>query len=817
LPLGEIGKIGVAVAPSDSARVYALIEARDGGLFRSDDGGENWERASAARVLRQRAWYYATMTVDPTNADVVWFPQVNLVKTADGGKTLVSVKGLNHGDNHDVWIDPTDTRRIIVGNDGGVNLSSDGGRSWFAPSIPLAQFYNIDADERIPYHVGGTMQDWGTSSGPAYVLRGNGAPNVADFYVVGGGEAGDFVFDRQLPGHIYAGEYSGYISHYQEGSGQTRNVSIYPHNMSGHGAEEAKYRFQWTAPIVASAYDPQVLYHGANVLFRTEDRGVHWHAISDDLTRNDKSKQKWAGGPLTGDNTGVEVYDTIFSIAESAFDKNQIWVGTDDGLVQLTRDGGKSWSNVTPAKLPQWAAVEGIAASRKDAGTAYVVVDARRHDDTHPYLFRTRDYGKSWEQLGKGLPADQHLFVLREDPTDANLLYVGAERGVFFSRDGGASFDDLRLNLPATGVADIEVRHDDLILGTRRSIWVLDDLSSLRAFAPSIRSEAVHLFKPRPAYRFRLDARWDHDGATDPAPLGLIVDYWLKDEVHAEAGDDDKPAAPEAARRNEFKLEIADAQGRIVRTLTSTAKPLKYPKDDADEPTEDDVKPELTRDQGLNRIVWDLRYDGAKRLEKAKIDAGQPEQGILAPPGVYTLKLTAAGHTLTTTAEIKPDPHSPVPAAELEQNVAYALRARDALNQLVADVEAIRAIREQVAIVKRLSADDAAHHDVRAAADAVLARCDELDLELQNPKAEVVYDVLAGRHGGAKLYSQIAPLYSDIGSSDYAPTQGQSSELEAALAEKTALETKVAALRTNEVARLEEQMRAANMARELVP
>jgi photosystem II stability/assembly factor-like uncharacterized protein len=817
LPLGEMGKIGVAIARSDPMRVYALIEAKDGGLFRSDDGGENWERASAARVLRQRAWYYMTMTIDPRDPDIVWFPQVNLVKTVDGGKTLVSVKGLHHGDNHDLWIDPTDTRRIIVGNDGGVDLSNDGGKSWWSPSLPLAQFYNIDADDRIPYHVGGTMQDQGTSSGPAYVLRGNGAPLVADFYVVGGGEAGDFVYDRALPGHIYAGEYSGYISHYQELTGQFRDVTIYPHNMSGHGAIDGKYRFQWTAPIVASNYDAATLYHGANVLFKTTDRGAHWTAISGDLTRNDKSKQKWAGGPLTGDNTGVEIYDTIFSIAESPAAKDQIWVGTDDGLVQLTRDGGRSWQNVTPAKLPQWGTVECIEASRKDAGTAYVVVDNRRMNDVHPYLFRTRDFGKSWEQLAKGLPDDQHLFVLREDPTDANLLYVGSERGVFFSRDGGASFEDLRLNLPAIGVADIEVKHDDLILGTRRSIWVLDDVSSLRQFVPSVRNEAVHLFKPRPAYRFRLDTRWDHDGATDAAPLGMIVDYWIKDPGKDEPTDDDHPASPDAAHRNEVKLEISDAQGKIVRTLSTIARPLKYPKDDADQPLEDEEKPELTREEGFNRVVWDMRYEGSKRLEKAKIDAGEPERGITAPPGVYTLKLIAGGKSVTTTAEIKADPHSPVPAAELQQNVAYALRARDALDQLVGDVETLRAIREQAQSIKRLVADDAAHRELRAGAEAVIKRCDELERDLHNPKAEVVYDVLGGREGGAKLYSQISPLYSDIQTSDYAPTQGQSEELEADLAEKAALEAKIAAFRSGEVARLEEQMRAANLPRVLVP
>src|SRR5262245_23399915 len=319
LPVGEWGKIGVRVAPSNPNVVYALIEAKDGGLFRSDDAGKTWVQVSASRALRQRPWYYSTLTIDPHNPDVVWFPQVNLLRTVDGGRTIKSVEVDIHGDHHDIWIDPDDPRRMIDGNDGGIGVTNDG-VTWYAPPLPTPQFYNIDADDRFPYHVGGTIQDWGTASGPAFTLRGGengGGPNLGDFDIAGGGEAGDFVYDPAEPGHIYAGEYSGYLSHYQEGTGNTRDISIYPRNFSGVPAEKARYRFQWTAPIADSPHDPKVLYHGANVLFRTVDRGATWTAISPDLTRNDRAKQEWSGGPITGDITGVEVYDTIFSIAES--------------------------------------------------------------------------------------------------------------------------------------------------------------------------------------------------------------------------------------------------------------------------------------------------------------------------------------------------------------------------------------------------------------------------------------------------------------------------------------------------------------------
>ena len=818
LPEGPWGKVGVRVAPSNSKVVYALIEAKEGGLYRSNDGGETWALASDSSSLRQRAWYYTCLTIDPTNADIVWFPQVPLHKTVDGGKTIVSVDAKIHGDHHDIWIDPKDPRRIMSGNDGGVGISIDGGTTWAAPAMPTPQFYNIDADERWPYHVGGTIQDWGTASGPAYTLRrgdAGGGPTLGDSWAVGGGEAGDFVYDRMTPGTIYAGEYGGYISHYQEGVGNYRSVGVYPRDLSGTPAKDAKYRFQWSAPIAASPHDPKVLYHGANVLFRTTDRGATWEAISPDLTRNDKSKQQWSGGPITGDITGVEVYDTIFSIAESPLSAGEIWVGTDDGLVQLTRDGGKTWTNVTPGKLPEWGTVEAVEPSRRNPGTAYVVVDARRLDDPRPYLFRTRNYGKSWDPLGKGLPDDQHLFVVREDPTNPDLLYVGSERGLYMSRDGGASFFDIRNNsLPAVGVADIEVKHDDLILGTRRGIWILDDVTALRAFDAGVKAEPVHLFAPRKSYRNRLEFRWDElvDTGSHNAPYGMTITYWLKDEpAETPAGHKASPNDP-----NELRLEIFDSQGALVRTLSSVPKPDRYGKDDPDEPSEPH-KPALTKTQGLNRIQWDLRHEGAKRPDDAKVDAGNPEQGPLVLPGKYTLNLTAGGRTLTTEAEVAADPRSVATMEELRANYDFALRVGGALDRLEMDIETVRAIRAQAADIARRTAKNPAAKELQATSDALVKRCDEIEHRMHNPDAKVVYDVLAGRDGGAKLYSQLSNLYSDIQASDFAPTQGQSGQLEENLAALAAVEAELTAIQGGELARLEAQATVLGLPHVIVP
>jgi photosystem II stability/assembly factor-like uncharacterized protein len=818
LPEGPWGKVGVRVAPSNSKIVYALIEAKEGGLYRSNDGGETWALASDSSSLRQRAWYYTCLTIDPTNADIVWFPQVPLLKTVDGGKTIVSLDPKIHGDHHDIWIDATNPRRVMSGNDGGVGISIDGGATWSSPAMPTPQFYNIDADDRYPYHVGGTIQDWGTASGPAFTLRRGdkgGGPTLGDNWVGGGGEAGDFVYDPAQPGSIYAGEYGGYISHYQEGVGNFRSVGVYPRDLSGTPAKEAKYRFQWTAPIADSPHDPKVLYHGANVLFRTTDRGATWEAISPDLTRNDKSKQQWSGGPITGDITGVEVYDTIFSIAESPLAAGEIWVGTDDGLVQITRDGGKNWTNVSSKKWPEWGTVEAIEPSRRDAGTAYVVVDARRLDDPRPYLFRTRNYGQSWDQLGKGLPDDQHLFVVREDPANAELLYVGSERGLYMSRDGGASFVDIRNgNLPAIAVVDIEVRHDDLILGTHRGIWILDDVTPLRAFDASVKAEPAHLFAPRKSYRNRLEYRWDDliDPGSHNAPYGMTITYWLKDEpAETPAGHKSSPDDP-----NELTLEIFDSQGALVRTLSSVPKPNRYTRDDPDQPSEPN-KPALTRTQGLNRIQWDLRHEGAKLIENAKIDAGNPEKGPLVLPGEYTLKLTAGGRTLTTSAEVAADPRSTATPADMQANYAFALRTGAALDRLEQDIEAVRAIRAQASDIAKRTAKNPAAKDLQATADTVVKRCDEIEHQMHNPEAKVVYDVLAGRKGGAKLYSQLSNLYTDIQGSDFAPTQGQRGQLEENLASLSAIESELAAMKGGDLARLESQATALGLPHVIVP
>ncbi len=796
LPKGEWGRIGIAIAPSDSLRLYALIEAKEGGLFRSDDGGETWKRQNAQRALQQRNWYFSTLTIDPRNADIIWFPQVPLLRSIDGGKTVQQIDGTRHGDHHDVWIDPTDTRRIIVGNDGGIDLSRDGGKTWFAPRLPLAQLYNIDVDDRVPYHVGGTMQDEGTFSGSSN-SRFDDGNTLANWIYAGGGEAGDFLYDRGHVGHAYAGEYSGYISHHVEGSGDYRNISAYPFNNSGHGAEDLKYRIQWTAPIAASPHDSKVIYHGANVLLRSRDQGSTWNAISPDLTRNDKSKQKWSGGPITGDNTGVEIYDTIFSIAESPLQKGLIWVGSDDGLIHLSRDDGATWSNVTSKAWPEWATVESIEPSRRDAAVAYAAIDAHRINDFRPHVFVTRDYGRSWKRITMGLPEDMHVFVVREDERLAGMLYLGGERGVFVSHDDGAHWESLQLNLPPVAVVDIEARHDDLVLGTRgRSVWILDDVSALRDLDAAARERDLHLLASKPAVHLRKGWRWDSQGEIEDAPDGARISYWLKEES----------AKP-------LTLEIRDGSGLLVRTLRSDAKPARWPEDDADEPAAP-PKAALSLDAGLHRVIWDLRHEGARIPVRAKVDLGDPEEGAAVLPGVYALRLIHGDRVSTGSIEVRSDPESTASIDDRTAALEFQLALRDALNRNADAIDLVRAAREQSAdIVTRLKERQP---EVVKAAQSVVDRSDAIEAKLHNPKAEVVYDILSFP-GGAQLYSQISPLYAFALQSDRPPPQGQrerwaelSSELDALLAD-------IDALKRNEIAALESALSAAKIPRLILP
>jgi len=757
LPEGIWGKVGIAIAPSDSRRVYALIEAEKGGLFRSDDGGGSWELATANRALRQRAWYYSTLTVHPTNPNEVWFPQVPMLKSIDGGKTIEYAKGLFHGDHHDLWFDPTNPKRMIVANDGGVNISTNGGASWFSPPLPISQFYHVSVDNRRPYHVAGAMQDLGTAQAPSDTLtRGI---HLTDWHDVGGGEAGHVYSDPSDPNIVYAGEYLGIITRYDHRTRESRNVSAWPENPSGLGGEDMRYRFQWTAPITGSPFDPKVVYHGAQVIFRTRDGGQTWTAISPDLTRNDKSKQKWTGGPITGDNTGVETYGTVFAIAESPKQKGLIWAGSDDGLVHVTTDDGKTWKNVTAAMpgFPAWGTVSMIEPSPFDAGTAFVVVDAHRLDDMRPYLYATTDLGQTWKRIDGGLAPDVYLHAVREDPEKRGQLYLGTERGVMFSTDHWQNWRPLQLNLPTVAVHDLQVKDGDLIVGTHgRSLWILDDLQPVREYSDRIAAEAVSLFAPQETIRWHYaSGNWGTRGGFSNPPRGAAIYYALKDEV-----------------KGELKIEILDARNRVVRTLSSTV-PEPMGSGDFEDP--EDLKGEaLPRSAGVQRAVWDLAYDGAVKIKGGRIDTGDPREGPRVPPGTYTVRLTAGGKTLSAPLKVVPDPRGDLPQADLEAQSAFAVRVRDNISKVTGLVNQLRSVQTQLKARNTTLEERKAEAPVAELikeSDAAVKRAFALEDKLHNPTAEVVYDILAMR-GGARLYSRLSPLQMWAAESNGPPTSG---------------------------------------------
>jgi photosystem II stability/assembly factor-like uncharacterized protein len=801
LPKGPWGKVGVAVAPSDGRRVYALIEADKGGLYRSDDGGDTWRAVNTEHTVRQRAFYYSTITVDPKNADVVWCPNVSLFRSIDGGKTIQPFRIRGHGDHHDLWIDPRNPRRMINGNDGGVVITTDAGESWYTPPLPISQFYHVAADNQIPYHVSGAMQDLGTAGGPSNSLAFGGIAR-SDWISVGGGESGFTVPDPTEPGAVYAGSYGGYITRYDPKTKQVYSISAYPHTAVGKGGDELRYRFQWTAPIMMSPHDPHVVYHAANVLFKTTDDGLHWTAISNDLTRNDKSKQKWSGGPITGDNTGVEIYCTIFALAESPKQKDLLWAGTDDGLLHVSRDGGKHWTNVTGkiAGLPEWGTVSCIEASPFDAGTAYVVVDNHRLDDMRPYLFKTSDYGQTWHKLAAKLPQDIHLHAVREDPKQKGLLYLGSDRGVSFSVDDGTTWQSLTLNLPPVPVHDLVVKDNDLVIATHgRSLWIFDDLTPIRALTPAIAAENVHLFPVQPAVRWRYHGgSFDRSAEANP-PQGAVVHYYLK-----------------AKPKGEVTLNILDGKGTKVRTLSSKPEPGAESGGDTEGFRRRSGPRLLPTEAGINRAGWDLTYTGPTAITGAMAWPPPPTEGPLVKPGTYTAKLTVDGTSLTSPVVVQHDPRVQISETVYDEQLQLALALRDEVTKLSGMVKQIRSMKQQLGAKKELWKENPKAKELVKRGEALVGKLDGLEGKLHNPKAKIPYDLL-GQRGGAQLYSQLNNLFYSVMESDMPPTQGVREQHAEQSRELTRLSSELKSLITGDLAKLNETAKRLDIPSIVVP
>jgi photosystem II stability/assembly factor-like uncharacterized protein len=662
-----------------------VIEAKEsGGLYRSDDGGDTWAGVNDDQRYRQRAWYFTHIFADPRSVDTVYVLNTGMFRSTDGGKTF-SLLPAPHGDHHGLWIDPANPDRLINANDGGVNISLDGGRTWtLQNNQPTAQFYHVIADNQWPYYLYGTQQD--NSSVAIATFDDSGVISRWSWFDFGG-ETGYVAPDPTDHNLVYGGN-EGSVFRFDRRSQQTQDVSVWPLDVAGHGAKDLECRYNWTSPLMISPHDPNTIYSANNRLFRSRDRGMSWEAISPDLTRNDKSKQEPSGGAITLDITSVEYCDTIFALAESPTQKDLLWAGTDDGLIQLSRDGGKNWANVTPKALPEWSMISLIDASPFDASTAYVAVDRHKLDDFRPHILKTNDYGRTWTAITNGIPDGYFVHAVREDPKRKGLLYAGTERGVFVSFDDGAHWQPLQLNLPSTPVTDLVVHDNDLAIATNgRSFWVLDDLVPLRELNPLLPQASLHLSQAAPAIRlhFPEQAERRRPVGQNP-PAGAIIDYYFKT----------KPAG-------EVTLDILDSQGRLVRHYSSKEKKI------AEQPPEwpDQEKPKevIPAEAGMNRFPWDLRHEPPIKIPGAFYSDIGP-RGPLALSGTYQVKLTADGQSRTQPLELRLDPRvTNVSAADLQKEFDLGMNIREANHRLHLAVNQIRQLRSELDTLRQWAGD----------------------------------------------------------------------------------------------------------------
>jgi photosystem II stability/assembly factor-like uncharacterized protein len=788
LPRGLVGKIGVTVSAANSERVWALVEAEDGGVFRSDNGGGTWTKVNESRDLRQRAWYYTRIYADPQNAERVYVLNTGFYRSNDGGRTFSNIS-VPHGDNHDLWIAPGDSARMIESNDGGANVSFNSGRTWTEQDQPTAQFYRVALDEDFPYNVYGAQQDNSTVS-----IRSRTEDfgiDRAAWHDVGGGESGWVAPSPKDSNVVFAGSYGGYLTRYDHRTKQLRAVNVWPDNPMGSGAEGMKYRFQWNYPILFSPNDPNTLYAAGDHLFRSTNEGQSWEMISPDLTRNDKSKQGPGGGPITKDNTSVEYYDTIFTVAESPVQKGVIWTGSDDGLVQVTRDDGKNWSNVTPKGMPEWIQINSIEASPNDAATAYFAATMYKSDDFRPFLYKTSDYGKTWKKIDTGIPDGAFTRVIREDPARRGLLYAGTELGMFISFDDGEHWQPFQLNLPYTPITDLAVhkRDRDLVVATQgRAFWILDDLTVLHQLTDSMRAGAgeTTLLKPEDTYRmtgaggFALPAT--ATVGANPAS-GVVVYYYLKS----------KPST-------DVTLEFIDPAGKSVRKFTAKAAPrpvttpagatagqpgastapgsaqVQQPPEQPQAPSGEEASeftgrgggaPRVSTDAGLNRFVWDMRYTDAARFPGMILWAGDV-RGPRAVPGTYQVKLTADGQTYTQSFEIRKDPRLQTTQDDFNKQFALLSRIRDKLTETHNAVAQIRDVRRQLDDLLKRIGDQPNAKPVITAGGQLNSKLQAVEEELYQTKNQSSQDPL---NFPIRLNNKLAALGSIVASADAQPTE----------------------------------------------
>ena len=795
LPAGPLGKIALAIAPTNSDRIYALIETGDGvplpdgtptesgELWRSDDGGDSWRLITHDRELAGRTHYYSRVEVSPGDDMEAYFLAAPFTHTTNGGETIIDHQGRSSpwGDNHDIWIDPTNPDRMIVANDGGVDISVNRSRTWRQIGLPIAQMYHVTVDNRVPYYVYGNRQDGQSVRGPSRTFYGGflgsaGTIPRGDWHDVGGGESGFAMPDTANPDVIWSsasgsGSVGGIVTRMDLESRQVHDVQVWPKSTIGWPAGELRYRFVWDPPLLISPHDNEKVYTGSQYVHVTTDRGNSWDVISPDLTRNDTSRMGLSGG-LTPDNIGVEYAGTVFAIEESPITPGLIWAGTNDGLIQLTRDGGQTWTNLTPnvPGMPEWGSIRNIEASRYEPGTAYFAMDAHQANNRDPWLYRTRDYGQSWDLIVNGIPKSplSYTHAILEDPVRPGLLYAGTENALYVSFNDGDRWQPIQSNLPHAPVywMTIQEHFNDLVVGTYgRGFWILDDISAIQQLTGDVVASDAHLFAPRAEYRFRQTvppyAPYSDPTRGENPPYGASIDYWV-------GADAAWPPAPDVAGdatavpRDSVRIEIVDGTGTVIRTLTGP------------------------RAAGINRVWWDLEHEPSKeaRLRTTPLHAPWVELGAdgtrgapglgrisrLAMPGTYTVRLLVDGRSHEQPLEVRKDPNSKGTEADIRQSFALVTRLQEDLDRAVDVINGAEVIRAQLQSFRQI-------HDGQAAAELrEEARSLEDRFTAVEGKLYQLYTTGRGQdviRWPMRTAQQIAGLAGGVQSSDFAPTRQQ--------------------------------------------
>jgi photosystem II stability/assembly factor-like uncharacterized protein len=717
LPKGTWGIVGVTISPKNSERIWAIIENEDGGLYRSDDGGKTWKKVNSDRNLRQRAWYYSRIYADPQNEDRIYALNVDFWRSNDGGKTFESIE-TPHGDHHDLWINPSDNQNMIIGDDGGAQVTLDGGKSWTTYfNQPTSQFYRVTTDNHFPYRIYVAQQD---NSTLRILHRTNsyGGIEERDWEETAGGESGHIAPDPKNNDIVYGGSYGGFLTRYNHKTNEVRAVNVYPNDPMGAGAKASKYRFQWNFPIMFSPNDPNTLYAAGNVLFKTTNEGQNWEAISPDLTRNDTTKMESSGGLITKDNTSVEYYGTIFAMTESYHEKNVIWAGSDDGLLHVTKDGGKTWENVTPPSTicPKWVMFNSIDIHPFEKGGVYVAATLYKSDDFKPYLFKTTDYGKTWTKIVNGIDQQHFTRVIRADNKSKGLLYAGTESGMYISFDDGNYWQPFQLNLPIVPITDLTIKDSDLIVATQgRSIWILDDLSPIHQYSTEISNKSFSLLTPRQTWR--MSGGKGGNGTGENPENGVWVHYYLKDT---------------AKISDKVRLDILSMDDKLIRSFSTGYKDTELKKNTQ--------LGKLSIKKGLNRFAWDMRYANAQGFD-GMILWSRGTRGPLAIPNKYKAKLVMGSDSSIVEFDIIKDPRNSSSQEDLVAQFDFLWEVRNKLHETHEAIIDIREIKKQVSSWKE-KFDKTQHKALIESADQLTKKLSKIEQELYQVKNQSPQDPL---------------------------------------------------------------------------